>query len=922
MAIYIGHVSAYAIAKANGYEGTEEEFGAMLGQISITLGDLTNLRAVATTRAAGSQATASYADGVLTLGIPRGDKGETGNGIQSVAKTGTSGTNPVVDTYTITYTNGQTTTFQITNGIKGDTGATPELTIGTVTTGEVGSDAAATITGTPEHPVLGLTLPRGATGDVTNLAGTFSSASAYSAGDYVIYNDLLYVFNADHAAGSWTGTDATQVKVGTELSALKEDLTHIETDGLVSVPVTNWQNGYINNIGNVFTSSLSKFALIPMSENESIRVRTNNTNTTIIGYTTADSVAVGDNVNVLYSTSADGNADFTYYANESINIVICVLASNYTVDYLVPTKVYDAATLASNLYSDKDKVEKTLTWNNGYVSSAGTVSNSTKSQYTLVSLVKGETVVVGTANDSIAIISITADNNSPSVGGSVIPYQTTSSAQYEEYSYTADQNVNIVICVAKYMYKLAFFKPRNTQEIPTIDAIINDGYYTLEQLFNGTFSNQMGDNSILTYFLSNRIRTELITIHAGDAIVINNGSFQHACGIWEGTFTKDAIKRNDFEWIDTTETIEVAYDGYLVVVFRKSTNESIVPASFDGSIKVYPNVFNRVVNNNLSKDEVRHNTKSARHVLSGANSPLTILHFSDLHEDADALARIMLDRNELGNLVDDAICTGDMVANTYAHITSWWDKDVLTCIGNHDSASYSDEYDWTALSMADRDAYYIAPFESNWGIVHTSGKSYYYKDYASSKVRMVVMDGMLYTDNGSEATEQNAWLSDLLDDAIANNLHVLIAIHAPHGGSTSVDCSFHDYTYTVMPTESDCTTPQAVIDIVANAISGGLKFVGYICGHTHRDNIWKATEDGSQLMYCVTCANVSYPPQWMNADLYRGVDADAYNLVTIDTSRTLVKLVRGGGADINDHMNIRKAICFNYSTGEKVGEVL
>lgn len=288
MAIYIGHVSAYAIAKANGYEGTEEEFGAMLGQISITLGDLTNLRAVATTRAAGSQATASYADGVLTLGIPRGDKGETGNGIQSVAKTGTSGTNPVVDTYTITYTNGQTTTFQITNGIKGDTGATPELTIGTVTTGEVGSDAAATITGTPEHPVLGLTLPRGATGDVTNLAGTFSSASAYSAGDYVIYNDLLYVFNADHAAGSWTGTDATQVKVGTELSALKEDINEVysgdhnypkddipnsfelySTDYLYSLEALVIGVSKINNI-NRYGSAGAKAYIIPLEGISSI----------------------------------------------------------------------------------------------------------------------------------------------------------------------------------------------------------------------------------------------------------------------------------------------------------------------------------------------------------------------------------------------------------------------------------------------------------------------------------------------------------------------------------------------------------------------------------------------------------------------------------------------------------------------------
>lgn len=41
-----------------------------------------------------------------------GQTGATGNGISSVAKTGTSGN---VDTYTITYTNGTTTTFDVTN---------------------------------------------------------------------------------------------------------------------------------------------------------------------------------------------------------------------------------------------------------------------------------------------------------------------------------------------------------------------------------------------------------------------------------------------------------------------------------------------------------------------------------------------------------------------------------------------------------------------------------------------------------------------------------------------------------------------------------------------------------------------------------------------------------------------------------------
>lgn len=50
-------------------------------------------------------------------------------------------------------------------GAKGDTGATPNLTIGTVTTLGAGEDAAASITGTAESPVLNLGIPKGAKGE-------------------------------------------------------------------------------------------------------------------------------------------------------------------------------------------------------------------------------------------------------------------------------------------------------------------------------------------------------------------------------------------------------------------------------------------------------------------------------------------------------------------------------------------------------------------------------------------------------------------------------------------------------------------------------------------------------------------------------------------------------------------------------------
>lgn len=72
----------------------------------------------------------------LKFVIPRGDKGDTGD-------TGSPGA----------------------KGDKGDPGATPNLSIGTVTTLEAGQNATASMGGTAESPVLNLGIPRGAKGE-------------------------------------------------------------------------------------------------------------------------------------------------------------------------------------------------------------------------------------------------------------------------------------------------------------------------------------------------------------------------------------------------------------------------------------------------------------------------------------------------------------------------------------------------------------------------------------------------------------------------------------------------------------------------------------------------------------------------------------------------------------------------------------
>ena len=310
--------------------------------------------------------------------------------------------------------------------------------------------------------------------------------------------------------------------------------------------------------------------------------------------------------------------------------------------------------------------------------------------------------------------------------------------------------------------------------------------------------------------------------------------------------------------------------------------------------------------------------------------PLTLLHFSDIHDDKTAFGRIEQYANFYGDTIDDVICTGDMVGNsggqTGAALVNWWDPKYLTCVGNHDSATYNSSartYNWTGVTMAQRDAYYIAPFESNWGITHTSGTSYYYKDYADAKVRLIVIDCMLYHGTpGSEATTQTSWLGTAMDGAKSLGYHILIATHAPHTGAIYKDCTFNRYGYSgAYPSFPDgVQTPQAVTDLVATKIAGGCVFIGYIIGHTHQDYMLDANNDGKQMMYCVTCAAVTQTAQWQGSDQWRDSHADAFNVITVDTDARMVKIVRGGGANVDNRMRNRTQICFHYGDGVIVGQ--
>ena len=96
----------------------------------------------------------------LRFVIPRGDKGNTG-------AAGADGKTPYVGDNGNWFVGSDDTgkPSRGAKGDKGDPGATPNLTVGTVTTLEAGQNATASMGGTAESPVLNLGIPRGAKGE-------------------------------------------------------------------------------------------------------------------------------------------------------------------------------------------------------------------------------------------------------------------------------------------------------------------------------------------------------------------------------------------------------------------------------------------------------------------------------------------------------------------------------------------------------------------------------------------------------------------------------------------------------------------------------------------------------------------------------------------------------------------------------------
>lgn len=162
-------------------------------------------------------------------------KGEAGNSIATIAKTSTSG---LVDTYTVTLTDGTQTTFQVTNGSsidhisKTDTqGAIDTYTI-YLTDGTVGGTfEVKNATGVIDENFSTSSTNAIQTATVTNvISGVENGATAsksYNAGEYILRANKMYEVTTTVAQDdTWTvGVNLEETNIGLELKQINTSLT-------------------------------------------------------------------------------------------------------------------------------------------------------------------------------------------------------------------------------------------------------------------------------------------------------------------------------------------------------------------------------------------------------------------------------------------------------------------------------------------------------------------------------------------------------------------------------------------------------------------------------------------------------------------------------------------------------------------------
>ena len=299
--------------------------------------------------------------------------------------------------------------------------------------------------------------------------------------------------------------------------------------------------------------------------------------------------------------------------------------------------------------------------------------------------------------------------------------------------------------------------------------------------------------------------------------------------------------------------------------------------------------------------------------------PLMLLHFSDIHGDSTELARMVEFADSNSDMINDTICTGDVLATRWSSDFNYWSavpgaEKILLAVGNHDVLTDTSGWDWSQrASQADQYTRFFAPFIGGWECSYESGKTYYYKDYDNSKIRLIVLNCML---TGSDDTAQLTWLGTVLSGAKAKDYSVVVANHYMIATPTKIPCNFS----TIDKGVGTDVLPTAYLLAIQNYIDDGGKFICHIAGHTHWDVVVRSQDYPRQICIVVDALSRAQGNNYSDTQRTNGDKSqDLANVVAFDTSSGVVKVMRVG-ADVDHYLRQKHCLTIDYATGNIVAE--
>lgn len=344
-----------------------------------------------------------------------------------------------------------------------------------------------------------------------------------------------------------------------------------------------------------------------------------------------------------------------------------------------------------------------------------------------------------------------------------------------------------------------------------------------------------------------------------------------------------------------------------------------------------------------SKDQIDGVYATCRwHQPNAQSKQFCLLLAGDSHNDSTRMNNMVEFLNNI-DAFDAGIMLGDMSGNefsdpitNYTNALSSTQKPFLTVLGNHDVVGATSDSD---LYTKYGDCFQYANLASGEAV---SGKCYYYKDFATYKIRVIVMMqyDLTYSGNLCYGQEQIDWLIDILNDT-PSDYGVIIAEHTNPSRHMiyNLDASITSSTWyqsnyaptnmdgdpvpdivnawingTTLSQSYDYTfeNPPSALSVSADfSARGNGEFITYIGGHWHMNVLGSPTGFANQFDYHVPAAGLSAALQGDMPRRGGTVSEDSLNVLSIDRDKKMVKVFQIGAHYTKDAVN-RQYFKYNY----------